>query len=184
MATATKTGCTIGTGSSSGPRTANCTALTALLWFGRMIAKRYRHGRRHRSDGPAVMGNATTEWRQMGQVHQDDGPARTTEAAQQEWYSAGELYRDGGPAIVRPDGAQEWYSAGGTLHREGGPAIDRPDGSQEWHQTDSCTARTTSRPSPTPTAARSGGATARSAGTPARQSSPPTEWRTGGTAPC
>lgn len=70
---------------------------------------RNEHGKRHRTDGPAV------EWA--------DGDKA--------WYLNGKLHRTDGPAVEGADGGKWWY-LNGKRHRADGPAIERADGYKEW----------------------------------------------------
>ena len=122
----------------------------------------YRHGDRHRDNGPAVIDGITKEqkWYCEGKLHRENGPAIVYEDGAREYYQKGllhredgparveitdnvavsyaeyrirgELHREDGPAIERDTGEKEYYRHG-KLHREDGPAIERPDGTKEYY---------------------------------------------------
>ncbi len=81
----------------------------------------YKHGKRHRDGGPAVIINGNQEWYQNGLLHRDGGPA-VIDHGDQYWYQHGKRHRDGGPAVIEEDGTQTWYQHG-LIHRDDGPAI-------------------------------------------------------------
>jgi hypothetical protein len=78
-----------------------------------------------------VLEDGTLVWRQNGQLHRTDGPARIWHDGRQEWRLNGVLHRTDGPAVIMPNGDQEWWQ-NGQLHRTDGPAVIDADGYQEW----------------------------------------------------
>ncbi len=73
-----------------------------------------------------------TEYRTLGLLHREDGPAKEWTDGTQYWYKHNKLHRENGPAIERPNGSKEWF-INGKLHREDGPAIERPNGTKCWY---------------------------------------------------
>ena len=71
----------------------------------------YLHGKRHRTDGPAI-------------ERADDG--------YNAWYLNGQLHRTDGPAVEWADGTKAWY-LNSKRHRTDGPAIERADGTKYWY---------------------------------------------------
>ena len=72
----------------------------------------YLEGKRHRERGPAyVSSSGTIEYRQHGQLHRVDGPARML-ANRIEYWVHGTLHRDDGPAVVYFSGEQYFYKDG------------------------------------------------------------------------
>jgi hypothetical protein len=47
-------------------------------------------------------------WYRHGERHRDDGPA-VDSASGKEWYRNDKLHRDDGPAVERADGTKEWF---------------------------------------------------------------------------
>ena len=76
-----------------------------------------------------------TEWRQNGQLHRTDGPARECANGDKAWYVNGQLHRLDGPAMTWADGDKAWY-VNGQLHRMDGPAIEHANGDKFWYQND------------------------------------------------
>ncbi len=46
----------------------------------------YKNGKRHRANGPAVIGNKAQEWWFEGKLHREDGPAVTTKSGNETYY--------------------------------------------------------------------------------------------------
>lgn len=94
-------------------------------------------GKLHCEGSPAVRWlpgsheDGTEEWYRHGQRHREDGPALVRPSGEEFWFFEGRLHRDGGPAVKRKDGTEEWYQHG-KRHREDGPAVIWPSGLQEW----------------------------------------------------
>ncbi len=90
-------------------------------------------GRLHRNDGPAVIyTHGTQKWYQHGKIHRDDGPAVIFINGDQVWYQYGKFHRDNKPAVIYADGKQ-WYQHG-KCHRDDGPAVIYSNGNQYWYQ--------------------------------------------------
>ena len=53
--------------------------------------------------------DGTQVWRQNGQLHREDGPARIWPNGDQEWRLNGLLHRTDGPAVILDNGDQEWW---------------------------------------------------------------------------
>lgn len=95
--------------------------------------KWYRHGKLHRTSGPAVKSQTGSYWYRDGKLHRDYGPAVELPSGHKHWYKNGVLHREDGPAVIVPDYGEEWYF-NGNRHREGGPAITYYfDGSKFWY---------------------------------------------------
>lgn len=71
------------------------------------------------------------EWRVVGKLHREGGPARTYHNGQIEYYHHGLLHRRDGPAAIKVGGIEEWW-INGQLHRNDGPAIMDNNGNEEW----------------------------------------------------
>ena len=70
----------------------------------------YKDGKRHRTDGPAVLyTNGTQFWYKEGERHRTDGPAAVRTNGSEAWYINGKPHRTDGPAVVYADGTQHWY---------------------------------------------------------------------------
>jgi len=89
----------------------------------------------HREDGPAdIIPKWREKWYFYGRLHREDGPAVTWyDGSEICWYRCGRLSRKNGPAIVRGDGTKEWFW-NGMRHRVDGPAIECADGSYSWYR--------------------------------------------------
>lgn len=75
-----------------------------------------KNGKRHRLDGPAVIGDDGSEfWFNDGIQHRDDGPAVTNFDGNEYWYQNGLVHREDGPAIIRTDGSERWVRHGETI---------------------------------------------------------------------
>jgi hypothetical protein len=102
----------------------------------------YRHGQRHRKDGPAVIKQNSLsrleEFYHDGKLDRKDGPAVIRQnsdfSTEEEYYRDGKLFRKNGPQVVKryADGTTEeqYYENGeddrpGPMHRFGGPAYIR-----------------------------------------------------------
>jgi hypothetical protein len=73
----------------------------------------YKHGKRHRLDGPAVVCvDVTKEWWVNGKHHRLDGPAVEDADGYKEWYVDDKLHRLDGPAIEYANGAKQWFIDG------------------------------------------------------------------------
>lgn len=111
----------------------------------------YRHGIRHREDGPAVIktnskGEHKQLWYNNGILSRIDGPAVIIDrqvhgktVRREEWFLDGRKHREDGPAVTdtmpRCGLINEWWHHG-ELHRDGGPAITRDVGhnhEEEWY---------------------------------------------------
>jgi len=116
----------------------------------------YKHGRRHRDDGPAeiiVMGSTTiTTWYHEGRRHRDNGPAIITveevpeyghKEEKYEWCQNGRRHRDDGPAVITKaqtltelgsveETTETWYQKD-KKHRKGGPAHSDSWGIREYY---------------------------------------------------
>ena len=57
----------------------------------------------------------TQRWYLNGKRHRTDGPAVIYENGYQEWYLNGKLHRENGPAVIFPDGEKLWY-LNGVIH--------------------------------------------------------------------
>jgi len=90
--------------------------------FGRKVW--YRHGKKHREDGPAVVWmNGVQEWFVNGKRHRVGAPAITDHSGNyEEWWVDGELHREDGPAAFKI-GSYEFWFRNGKQHRVGGPAL-------------------------------------------------------------
>jgi hypothetical protein len=72
----------------------------------------YRHGKRHRDDGPAIIfADGDKFWGQHDKLHRDDGPAIEWANGSKEWYQHGKRHRDDGPALEYADGDKFWWLA-------------------------------------------------------------------------
>jgi hypothetical protein len=88
----------------------------------------------HREDGPAVVPHTDQhphEWWRHGKRHRTDGPAVLHADGSQEWWADGVAHRTDGPAVTYADGTKQWL-IGGRWHRLDGPAVIRADGTCEW----------------------------------------------------
>ena len=95
------------------------------------VTWRLADGTLHRTDGPAVQQpHGQREWWLYGKRHREDGPAVI--GLDMEWWINGRRHCDDGPAVVRFSGRKEWWLRG-RLHREDGPAVVHKDGwTGEW----------------------------------------------------
>ena len=71
------------------------------------------------------------EYRVLGKLHREDGPALEWVDGGKEWYLNGKLHREDGPAVECADGDKSWW-VNGKLHREDGPAVECADGDKSW----------------------------------------------------
>lgn len=81
---------------------------------------------------PLIHADGTTEWRQYGKLHREDGPAIERPNGAKEWYSHGILHRVDGPALISPE-YKAWYT-NGIIHRISGPAYESSDGTFKWYR--------------------------------------------------
>jgi len=90
----------------------------------------YKHNKRHRVDGPAVVCvDGTEQWYWEG----NQTPAPVREDIRYVWRNEiGEAHREHGPAIVYDDGRMCWYK-NNKRHREDGPAIICSDEEPKWY---------------------------------------------------
>jgi hypothetical protein len=89
----------------------------------------YRNGKKHRTGGPAFIGNdGLLEWYQYGKLHRVGGPA-VEDGYHQEWWVKGKTHRIGAPAVYFGERKEWWVD--GEIHREDGPAIEDVD-CLEW----------------------------------------------------
>lgn len=85
----------------------------------------------HREDGPAIIDKEKAEWYLLGKRHRSDGAAVIyLNSCYEKWYFNGLLHRKDGPAVILED-KKEWYFVG-ELHRENGPAVIRSNGKTEY----------------------------------------------------
>jgi hypothetical protein len=76
--------------------------------------------------------NTCVVWKMDGKRHRTDGPAVIRADGTQAWYLDNKRHRTDGPAVIDSDGYQVWY-LDGKLHRTYGPAVIRADGYQAWY---------------------------------------------------
>jgi hypothetical protein len=75
--------------------------------------KRYRNGKLHCEDGPAVeRADGSKQWYRHGLVHREDGPALELKDGTKAWFRDGQLHREDGPAIVWSNGEKRWWRDG------------------------------------------------------------------------
>ena len=65
-----------------------------------------------------VYTSGDTEWRQNGQRHRTDGPAREWSNGIKEWYLNGQRHRTDGPAVEWACGYKAWYIEGKRYSEE------------------------------------------------------------------
>lgn len=94
----------------------------------------------HRTDGPAAIERDELHWYLGGRRHRSDGPALITAAGERQWFDEGRRHRIGGPAWIHADGGMSWWQDG-RVHRIGGPALidaaiagDDPRVREAWYQ--------------------------------------------------
>lgn len=86
-----------------------------------VLVLKNRDNQRHSENGPAfIRKNGNEEWYRNGELHREDGPAKTFFNTR-EWHLNGKRHRLDGPAIVNGLSVR-WYVKG-RLHREDGPAM-------------------------------------------------------------
>jgi hypothetical protein len=79
----------------------------------------YANGRRHRTDGPALIRKDGTQvWFFNDTLHRTDGPARIFPNGDQEWWVNNKRHRLDGPAVIWADGRQEWLINDRNITRE------------------------------------------------------------------
>ena len=77
------------------------------------IEYRNEDGKRHRTDGPAIIcPDGSESWWVNGQLHRTDGPAAIYPDGSESWWLNGDLHRIDGPAIMYPAGREEWWLVG------------------------------------------------------------------------
>lgn len=83
-----------------------------------LIKKWYKHGKKHRVDGPAYQSGSYEEWWIDDNLHREDGPA-VIGGLSREWWSHGKRHRLDGPAVERdmkvyndPLFEKEWWLFG------------------------------------------------------------------------
>lgn len=69
---------------------------------------------------------------EIGELHNDDGPAVKYDDGSLFWYNNGKPHRLDGPAVIVGK-YQAWYKDG-LLHRDDGAAVEYPDGSKQWYK--------------------------------------------------
>lgn len=90
-------------------------------------------GEFHNDKGPAVvLINGTKSWYLNGKLHREDGPAMEHPDGHLVWFKDDFIHREDGPAIEYTDGTKEWFYHG-KLHRETGPAIESVDGRKAFY---------------------------------------------------
>lgn len=107
---------------------------TAAMNDNGTVTWRLRNGDLHREDGPArTTVDGVELWYLHDELHREDGPA-SINARFHEWYRHGKRHREDGPAVIDlTNGKQTWY-CDGKVHRDGGPAEDFPDeGIARWY---------------------------------------------------
>lgn len=78
-----------------------------------------RHGRLHRTDGPAVIhANGSVKYYVDGVRHRDGGPACVYVNGTEKWYREGKRHREDGPAAIYPDGRRIWFIEGEKVREE------------------------------------------------------------------
>lgn len=85
------------------------------------VTYRYRDGKLHCDDGPAIEGPGIKIYANDGEFHREDGPAYITDNSVT-YYRRGKLHRKDGPAIVIKNPYYEAWYRDGVLHRTDGPA--------------------------------------------------------------
>lgn len=90
-------------------------------------------GQLHNEQGPAIKSPEKEAYWQNGFRHREGGPALLNSTLETEqWFIQGKHHREGGPACTYAD-RKEWC-LDGELHRTDGPAIERNDGSFEYYR--------------------------------------------------
>jgi len=109
----------------------------AVIWKTTGTIKFYKNGKRHRTNGPAIMSPYQSEWWIHGIRHRLDGPA--IESAHGEaWYINGKLHRIEGPAYTYRSfpfpsqySTEEWF-VNGLRHRDNDLPAIISNNAQEW----------------------------------------------------
>ncbi len=81
----------------------------------------YRHGKRHRDCGPAVIHKDHIQYWRDGKLHRDDGPAIEKTCGGKEYFFNGSRHREDGPAVIYE--SHQSYYIQGKAHRDDGPAL-------------------------------------------------------------